>query len=93
MFSVWPFLLRSPQSGWPVVQPKAREIMTTPTTIADALEQAALNPQVVSTDKGRVESHDLDQLIAAARHESAQIAASKNHFGMRIVKLEAPGAG
>ncbi len=67
--------------------------MATPTTIADALERAALNPKVVSTDEGRVESHDLDQLIAAQRHESAQTAASKNHFGLRIVKLEAPGAG
>ena len=67
--------------------------MTTPTTIADALERTALNPQIVSTDKGRVESHDIDQLIAAARHESAGTAASRNHFGLRIVKLEAPGAG
>jgi hypothetical protein len=67
--------------------------MATPTTIADALERAALNPQVVSTDKGRVESHDLDQLLAVQRHESAQTAASKNHFGLRTVRLKAPGAG
>ena len=84
---MWPFLLRSPRS---LTQGK---VMVTPTTIADALERAALNPQIVSTDKGRVESHDLDQLIAAARNEAAGTAASRNHFGLRIVKLEAPGAG
>ncbi len=67
--------------------------MATPTTIADALEQAALNPKSAGTDKGRVESHDIDSLLAALRHKSAQDAASKNHFGLRIVRLEAPGAG
>ena len=67
--------------------------MATPTTIADALERAALNPQVVSTDKGRVESHDLDQLLAVQRQQSANTAASKNHFGLRMAKIEAPGAG
>ncbi|NQT12905.1 MAG: hypothetical protein HQ582_09150 [Planctomycetes bacterium] len=67
--------------------------MATPTTIADALEQAALNPKSASTDKGRVDGHDINSLLAALRHESAQAAASKNHFGLRIVKLEAPGAG
>jgi hypothetical protein len=84
---VWPFFIALASI---MAQGK---VVTTPTTIADALEQAALNPQVVSTDKGRVESHDIDQLIAALRHESSQAAGSKNHFGLRIVKLEAPGAG
>ncbi len=67
--------------------------MATPTTIADALEQTALNPRSAGTDKGRVESQDILSLLAVLRHESAQSAAAKNHFGLRIVKLEAPGAG
>jgi hypothetical protein len=67
--------------------------MATPETIEDALEQAALNPKVVSTDKGRVESHDLSDLLAAAEHEAAQTAVSRNHFGLRMVKLEPPGGG
>ena len=67
--------------------------MATPTTIADALEQTALNVKSASTDKGRVESHDIKSLLAALQHEAAQTAASRNHFGLRLVKLEAPGAG
>ena len=67
--------------------------MATPTSISDALEQTALNPKSVSTDKGRVESQDIGQLLEALHHESAQAGASKNHFGLRIVRLEAPGAG
>ena len=67
--------------------------MATPATIADALEQTSLNPKSASTDKGRVESHDISSLLAALNHEAAQTAASKNHFGLRLIKLEAPGAG
>ncbi len=67
--------------------------MATPTTIADALTQTALNPKSAGTDKGRVESHDIGDLLDALGHESANTAASKNHFGLRMVKLEAPGAG
>ncbi len=67
--------------------------MATPTTIEDALERAALNPKVVSTDKGRVEAHDIGDLLEALGHESANTAATKNHFGLRMVKIEAPGAG
>jgi hypothetical protein len=69
------------------------KVMATPTTIADALEQTALNPKSASTDKGRVDSQDIGSLLEALRHESAQTAASKNHFGLSIVRLEAPGAG
>jgi len=67
--------------------------MAAPTTIADALEQTALNPKSAVTDKGRVESHDIQSLLAALTHEAAQTAASRNHFGLWIVKLEPPGAG
>ena len=67
--------------------------MATPTTIADALEQTALNPKSASTDKGRVESHDINSLLAARRHEAADSAAAKNHYGFYIVKIEPPGAG
>jgi hypothetical protein len=67
--------------------------MATPTTIADALEQTALNPKSAGTDKGTVTAHGIASLLEALRHESAQSAASKNHFGLRTVKLESPGAG
>jgi hypothetical protein len=67
--------------------------MATPTTIADALEQTALNPKSARVDNNRVEAHDIGDLLEALRHESAQSAASKNHFGLRMVKIEAPGAG
>ncbi len=67
--------------------------MATPTSLSDALEQTALNPKSAGTDKGNVQAHDIGQLLEALRHESAQSAASKNHFGLRFVKLEAPGAG
>ncbi len=67
--------------------------MATPTTIADSLEQAALNPKAVSTDKAKVESHPIADLLEALRHESAQTAASRNHLGLRFMKLESPGAG
>ncbi len=67
--------------------------MATPTTIEDALERTALNPKSVSTDKSRVESHDIGDLLDVLRHESANSAASNNHFGLRVVRLEAPGAG
>ena len=67
--------------------------MALPTTIADALEETALGPKVVSTNQGRVESHDIKDLLAALRHTTAQTAASRNHFGLRIVKMEPPGGG
>ena len=67
--------------------------MATPTTISDALEQTALNPKSAGTDKGRVESQDIGDLLDVLRHESANSAASMNHFGIRVVHLEAPGAG
>ena len=67
--------------------------MATPTSISDALEQTALNPKSASTDKGKVESQDIGDLLDVLRHESAQTSASKNHFGLRIVKVDFPGAG
>ncbi len=67
--------------------------MATPTTIEDALEQTALNPKSASTDKGKVEAHSIGDLLEALGHEAANTAASKNHFGLRMVKLKAPGAG
>ena len=67
--------------------------MALPTTIADALESTALGPKAVSTDKGRVESHSIADLLAARQHEAATTAAAKNHLGLRFIKLESPGAG
>jgi hypothetical protein len=67
--------------------------MATPTTIADAIEQTALNPKSVFTDKAKVDAHDIASLLAARRHEAAATAMGENHFGLRFVKLEAPGAG
>ncbi|MHC4704872.1 MAG: hypothetical protein ACYTFQ_30355, partial [Planctomycetota bacterium] len=62
--------------------------MATPATIAAALDAAARNPKAVSTDKGKVESHDIGSILAALRQESAATAVGKNHFGLRFVKIE-----
>ncbi len=67
--------------------------MATPTTIADAIERTALNPKAASTDKGKVEAQPLSDLLDAQGRESANTAASRNHFGLRFAKIEAPGAG
>ena len=67
--------------------------MAAPTTIEEAIEQTALNPKAASTDKGKVEAQPIGDLLDAQGRESANAAASKNHFGLRMVKLEAPGAG
>ena len=67
--------------------------MATPTTIADALEQAALNPHSAGTGTSWVRGQNLVQLLEVLRHERAQTAVSKNHLGLRMVKLKAPGAG
>jgi hypothetical protein len=67
--------------------------MATPTTIAEALERTALNPRVGATDKGRIESQSLLELLEVLRHDAGQDAAAKNHFGLRSVRLESPGAG
>ncbi len=67
--------------------------MTTPTTIAAALTQTALNPKAVSTDKGKVEAHPIGDLLDALGNEAAATAAGKNHFGLRMVRLDFPGAG
>jgi hypothetical protein len=67
--------------------------MALPTTIADALEQTALGPKSVFTDKARVEMHDLQSLIAARNDAAAQTAAGKNHLGLRLIKLQSPGGG
>lgn len=67
--------------------------MATPTTIAAAILRTALNPKVVSTDKSRVESHDIEPLLAAERHEAGVTAATRDHFGVRFTKIIAPRAG
>lgn len=67
--------------------------MAAPTTIEDALLQTALNPRSVATDKGRVESHSIRDLLSALNHEAASDAAPKNHLGFTFIRLESPGAG
>lgn len=67
--------------------------MTTPTTIASAIDVAARNPKAVSTDKGKVESHPIGDLLEAKRRESAATAVGKNHFGLSMVRLKFPGGG
>lgn len=67
--------------------------MAIPTTISDALDETARNPKSVSTDKARVESHSIGDILAALAHEAATTAAGKNHFGLRLMKIKPPGGG
>lgn len=68
--------------------------MATPTTPAEAIEQAALGPKSVTTKDGtNVTARDMDELIKADNHVAGKTAASKPHFGLRMTKLIPPGGG
>ena len=69
--------------------------MAAPTTIADALEQAALQPKAVSFSVSghTITNRDLKELQDARDRELAQQAASTTGFGLRFRKLIPPGAG
>lgn len=69
--------------------------MAAPTTIAEALQQAALGPKsvTVSASGQTTIARDLKELQDAADREAAQVSASKKGFGLRFQKMVPPGAG
>lgn len=62
-------------------------------TIQDAIEETAKGPAQVSIDGNTMTAQKIADQIAADRYLAAQQAASRNHFGLRFVKLQPPGAG
>lgn len=61
--------------------------------IEDQLLETALSPSEVTVDSQRVKGQPLADLLKVADRAKAATAASRNHFGIRMVRLEAPGAG
>lgn len=61
--------------------------------IEDQLLETALSPAEVAVDDQRVKGQPLADLIKAADRAKAATSAGSNHFGIRMVRLEAPGAG
>ena len=63
--------------------------------LADVIREAAAGPLKVTVASGSstVEGRPIPELIEADRHLAAQAAAGCNHFGLRFMQLEFPGAG
>lgn len=63
-------------------------------TIADRIEADAIAAvQRVSVDGTSVDAMSIDDRIKAAKYLAQQQAQSKNHLGLRFVKLIPPGGG
>ena len=66
--------------------------MDTPTTIADAIQQQALDGvSSFSVDGMSTTALPIADLIAADRYRAAKAAQSRNHHGIAFVKLNQPG--
>jgi len=62
-------------------------------TIQDAIEETAKGPARVSVDGTTVDAQKIADQILADRYTAGKTAASRNHLGLRFVKLVPPGAG
>jgi hypothetical protein len=68
--------------------------MALPTTVAEAIEQAALSGLKKGSEEGReMENYSIDDLIKADRHLAAKRASAQPHFGLRMTKCVPPGGG
>ena len=67
--------------------------MAAPTTPAEALEQALLQPKSVTENGRTIVNRDLSEIQDAIDRDSAGTAGDKNHFGLRFTKLIPPGGG
>lgn len=84
----WLFLLRSLGSGC-----LFGALMATPTTVADAITNAALaGVAEVEVDGRRVKAMPIDDQIKAAQFAASTASASKNHVGLRF-RVFQPGGG
>ncbi len=63
-----------------------------PSTVRDALYQAAKGPKSVRKPDVSAESHDLDALMRVADREAAEAAAARPGWGLRFAKI-IPGEG
>ena len=67
--------------------------MATPTTVAEAITNAALaGVSEVEVDDRRVKAMPIDERIKAAQFSAASASASKNHVGLRF-RVFQPGGG
>lgn len=67
--------------------------MTTPATIANAIDENARGPKRVQVGGQSVESQSIQDQIAADAYGKAATAESKTHLGLRFVQIVPPGAG
>jgi hypothetical protein len=63
-----------------------------PDDVKNAIEQNALGPSSARGDSGEVRQHPLPDQIAADKYLAANQASKRNHGGIRMVKLQAPGS-
>ena len=68
--------------------------MATPTTISEAIENAALaGVSEVDVNGTRVKAMTIDDQIKAAQFKAANASASKNHLGLRFRAFQPGGGG
>ena len=60
--------------------------------IENAIAQNAQGPSMARGDSGEVRQHTLEDQVKAAKFLAANQGLKKNHGGIRIVKLQAPGS-
>lgn len=60
--------------------------------LSERVEEVANNPLRVKGDAGEVESHNLEDLVEAARYVDAAAASQRKTRGLRFTKLVPPGA-
>jgi len=53
----------------------------------DDLRAAALEPEEIEGDAGRIKQRSIGELLAAKEHLDASTAEIRNHGGLRITKL------
>ncbi len=65
---------------------------TNPTTVEEAIDQAAKNPLSVSIAGHTVTNQPIDSLVSAYKFQKANDGAAKKGFGIRLQKICLPGA-
>lgn len=60
--------------------------------LSERVQEVADGPNRVKGDAGEVESHDLKDLVEAARYLDGQQASRQKTRGLRFTKLVPPGA-
>lgn len=67
--------------------------MSTPETISEAIDENARGPKRVQVGNQSVEAHPIQDQIAADRYAKGESGTSRNHMGLRFMKIIPPGAG